>query len=115
MAVSDSGGKEYFWMARRVIKYYKIDQNEFDDVLAESVFLAFIAPHELSYTLIRWAVTRAIKMNCVKSSKYTLIPFSEVDDTWTVFQPEAEDKIVNLEKFRTLKKSSQLLSIAPVT
>ena len=103
-----SGGQEYFWMCRRVMSEYRIPQNDTDDVLAHAVYLAFIVPHPLSYSLIRWSVLMAIRIHC-GIRKYTLVPFHTLDDSWVVFQPEVEDNnVVNLEKFRTLKNPATL-------
>ena len=104
-----SAGQEYFWLAERVMEGYRIPESERPDVLAESVFLAFIAPYPLSFTLIRWATLIAIRKYCGINPKYTLIPFSQLGDTWLTYQPEVqEDNVVNLEKFRTQKKTSPL-------
>ena len=101
-----TSGAEYFWMAKRVMSDYRIPQNVADDVLANAVFLAFIAPHPLSFTLIRWSVLFSIRKYCGVSKKYTFISLSEIDDSWMVFQPEpVEDKIIDLSKFRQKKLS----------
>jgi hypothetical protein len=104
--MASTGGLEYFWMARRVMQDYKIGENEFDDVLAHSVYLAFIIPIPLSFTLIRWCVLRAVRIHC-GIKKYTLVPFHQLDNSWVVYQPEIQDtKIVKLSDFRNRKKLS---------
>jgi len=97
-----NGGYEYFWMCRRVLSGYRIPQNDFAEVLAEAVFLAYVIQYPLTYALIRYACLHAIRRHCGINKKITLISFSDLDEnSWHVFQPEIqESKIVELSKFR---------------
>lgn len=103
--MSVGGGMEYFWMCQRVMHEYLIPDQEVDEVLAHSIYLAFVLPYPLSYSLIRWCVLMSIKIHC-GIKKYPLISFSDLDDSWIVLQPEIiDDKVVYLEKFRKVKNT----------
>jgi len=99
-----SGGLEYFWMAKRVMQDYRIPQNEYEDVLAHSVYLAFIVPLPLSFAVIRWSVLRAVRIHC-GIKKYTLVPLHLLEEnSWQIYQPEIiEDNVIELSKFRQRK------------
>ena len=52
---SGKTGHEYFWLCRRILSDYRIPPQDYDDVLAEAVYLSFVVPYKFSFILARWA------------------------------------------------------------
>ena len=100
--MAEGGGQEYFWLCKRVMREYRIPDQEYDEVLAHAVYLAYILPYPLSYSLIRWSVLMSIRIHC-GIKKYPLVSFSDVDDSWIVHQPEIVENVIDLNKFRKQK------------
>ena len=102
------GGMEYFWMARRAMKKYRwLSKDEYEEILAETIFAAFVCQYPLTYALMQWAVRRAIYIHCKSNNGFPHISFHLVK-SYQVFQPELlDDNIVDLNTFR---KSRMLTS-----
>ena len=94
-------GQEYFWMAKRAMERYRwLSESEADEILAETVFGAFVSQFPLSYALMQWAVRRAIFIHCKSNNGYPHISFHLVK-SYQVFQPELkDDNIVSLNRYR---------------
>ncbi len=100
------GGKEYFWLCQRAMQDYRIPDQDIQEVLAHSVYLAFILPYPLSYSLIRWCVVMSVRIHC-GIKKYPLVSFESLDDSWTVVQPDVIENVIDLNKFRKQKNLCQ--------
>ena len=111
--MSDAGnGSEYFWMARRAMANYRwLSETEYEEILAETVFAAFVSQYPLSFSLFQWSVRRAIYIHCKNNNGYPHIAFHLVHN-YPVFQPELkDDNIVSLVKFRSrMLTSSNMLA-----
>ena len=100
--MSDVGnGSEYFWMAKRAMEKYRwLTETEYEEILAETVFAAFVCQYPLTFGLFQWSVRRAIYIHCKTNSGYPHISFHLVLN-YQVFQPELkDDNIVSLNRYR---------------
>lgn len=103
-------GREYFWLSERIMNDYRLTEQQRQEVQAEAVYLAFTVPYDLSFTLMRWAVIRAIRMHCVTNPRYPLLPIHLIEETtWSVPPSEVkESNLRRLDNFRNTKSLSEI-------
>ncbi|CAG1770384.1 hypothetical protein [Geobacter sp.] len=107
--MNEKSGIKYFWLADRIIARFlwlRFSPTELEEIRAEAVFGACVAPYPLSYALMHWAVRRAIGMHCVIKPEYVLVPLHTIrETTWQVDPPElVECTVVDLSKYRQERK-----------